>query len=306
MVFVNADRLTAAEEQERSPVATFRDVGRILSLARKEKNLTIKEVANKIYVRRQYLIALEAGNLDDLPGRVYILGFIRNYARFLSLDGEELVRQVNALPSVPDYERRQVSTISPPPEEGPNIRTLVVSAILVVLFGLGGYTFFRSQPDVDVSRETVPSQESTEDLIQAPMPSAPLDQETVEPEESKENTLEKPETGKTLAIEDHASLSIPKDQPVAQNPKIDLKPVPQTIVVKAKKPAWIEIRDPAGTILLMKVLQAGQQYIVPEKPGLILNTGNAGGIDIFVGETKLPPLGAYGQVKRNIRLESLR
>jgi cytoskeletal protein RodZ len=304
MVFIDADRPTATEEQERGAVATFQDIGRLLSLTRKEKNLTIKEVANKIYVRQQYLIALEAGNLDELPGRVYILGFIRTYARFLSLDGEELIRQVNALPNIPDYERRQVPAIPLPSEEGPNTRILWASATLVILFGLGSYIFFHSQPDA--SPESLPPQKPVEALTQAPILLTPLDQEAVISEDLKENSLQEPEIDKSIEMEAPASLSVPDGKPAVQKPQIDLNPVPQTIVIKAKRPAWVEIRDPSGAVLLMKVLQAGQQYIVPEKPGLILNTGNAGGIDIFVGETKLPPLGNYGQVKRNIQLESLR
>jgi cytoskeleton protein RodZ len=304
MVFVNTDRLAAAEEQEKAAATTFRDIGQILSDARQEQNLTIKEVANKIYVRQQYLIALEAGNLGDLPGRVYILGFIRNYARLLSLDGEELVRQVKAIPNVPDYERRSISAVSSLSEEGPNTRTLIVSVILVILLVLIGYVFFKPSPDVP--QEVLPSQEPAEVLTQEPVISPPLEPEAIIKKEDPEDILKTLEGDEPAKTETPIPLDAPKSKLMCQNAKIDLNPASQKITVKAKKPTWVEIRDSAGAILMMKVLQTGQEYVVPEKPGLTLNTGNAGGIDIFVGGTKVPPLGSHGQVKRNVRLESLR
>jgi len=39
---------------------------------------------------------LEQENFDVIPGKVYVRGFLRNYARFLGLDGEELVNQYNS------------------------------------------------------------------------------------------------------------------------------------------------------------------------------------------------------------------
>lgn len=298
MVFVKADRPGVDEEQGRPTVPTFQDIGRLLSAAREEQNLTIKEVANKIYVRQQYLMALESGNLGDLPGRVYILGFIRNYARLLSLDGEELVRQVNAIPNIPDYERRHVPAIPSLSEEGPNMRFLFISAILVIFLGLSSYIFFK--PESNVPHEESSSQKSVEVLTQAPVLSVPSDQEIVVTEAPDADIKQE------LEENDPVKKEIPLNMPTRQLNTPIRQPIPQKIVLKAKQPAWVEIRDSTGAVLLMKVLQAGQEYVVPEKAGLTLNTGNAGGIDIFVGETKLPSLGSYGQVKRDIRLESLR
>lgn len=42
-------------------------------------------------IRKKYLVALEEENFDIMPGKVYVRGFLRNYARFLGINGEDLV-----------------------------------------------------------------------------------------------------------------------------------------------------------------------------------------------------------------------
>lgn len=49
------------------------------------------EEATKI--RTRYVEALENEDYDALPDRVYVQGFLKSYASFLGLDGEDLVRE---------------------------------------------------------------------------------------------------------------------------------------------------------------------------------------------------------------------
>ena len=46
-------------------------------------------------IRKKYLVALEEENFDIMPGKVYVRGFLRNYARFLGVNGEDLVDLYN-------------------------------------------------------------------------------------------------------------------------------------------------------------------------------------------------------------------
>ena len=44
-------------------------------------------------IRSRYLAALEHGEYAELPGAVYTKGFLRNYALYLGLDPEDVIRQ---------------------------------------------------------------------------------------------------------------------------------------------------------------------------------------------------------------------
>lgn len=76
------------------------EVGRTLREAREARGLSLREVQMELKIRQRYLEALEAENLDLLPGRVYARGFLRSYARYLGLQAEELVDHL--LPVEPD------------------------------------------------------------------------------------------------------------------------------------------------------------------------------------------------------------
>ncbi|HVJ40656.1 MAG TPA: RodZ domain-containing protein [Dongiaceae bacterium] len=76
------------------------------------------------------------------------------------------------------------------------------------------------------------------------------------------------------------------------------------ISIHAKLESWVQINDKDGKPVISRVLRAGETYAVPDEKGLILNTGNAGGIDLAVDGKTLPSLGSIGLVKRNIALDA--
>ena len=94
---------------------------------------------------------------------------------------------------------------------------------------------------------------------------------------------------------------------------IALKPAPQgepgsayaapRIVIRATADSWVEIREGGRSALLAQVLKSGESYPVPDRTGLSLRTGNAGGLEIAVDGKAAPPIGPKGAVRRNVILE---
>jgi cytoskeleton protein RodZ len=75
------------------------------------------------------------------------------------------------------------------------------------------------------------------------------------------------------------------------------------IVLVAHADSWVELRDASGAAIYSRVLRKDERYEVPEKDGLTMMTGNAGGLDVLVDGQAVPALGALGAVKRNISLD---
>ena len=59
--------------------------------AREERGLSIDQVARDTHIAKRYIVDLEEENFDRFPGDTYIMGFIRNYAEYLSMDPAELI-----------------------------------------------------------------------------------------------------------------------------------------------------------------------------------------------------------------------
>lgn len=75
------------------------------------------------------------------------------------------------------------------------------------------------------------------------------------------------------------------------------------IVLRAKSETWLQIRDTQDkSVLVSRTLKAGEEFRVPDRPSLVMTTGNAGGLEITVDGETLPPLGREGTVRRNVLL----
>jgi cytoskeletal protein RodZ len=116
------------------------DLPERLLTARERKGVDLYRAERDTKIRARYLAALERGEYEELPGAVYTKGFLRNYALYLGLDPEDVIRQwkrergdatipaepVLAVPK-PLAAPRQGFTFSP---------VIIVPALLTVLIGV--------------------------------------------------------------------------------------------------------------------------------------------------------------------------
>ncbi len=67
-------------------------MGEIFKQRRKEMNLSLKEIENATSIRSSYLQSIEEGELKKLISPIYAQGFVTQYAAFLGLDGEQIIK----------------------------------------------------------------------------------------------------------------------------------------------------------------------------------------------------------------------
>lgn len=68
-------------------------VGSLFKQRRQEMNLSLKEAENATSIRMSYLQAIEEGDLGQKISPVYAQGFVKQYAAFLGVDGEKILKQ---------------------------------------------------------------------------------------------------------------------------------------------------------------------------------------------------------------------
>lgn len=69
--------------------------GEILRKQREEKNLNIDKIAREISIEGRYLKGLEDEDNGVFPGEAYMIGFLRNYANYLELDTDYILKLYN-------------------------------------------------------------------------------------------------------------------------------------------------------------------------------------------------------------------
>ena len=66
-------------------------IGARLNQARLTANLALQDIADRTKISLRFLKAIENDDFSALPGRVYILGYTRAFARAVGLDEESVL-----------------------------------------------------------------------------------------------------------------------------------------------------------------------------------------------------------------------
>ena len=132
-------------------------LGEILRQQRESKGITLEQAAEDTRIRERFLVALESGDHQALPGAVYTKGFLRNYADYLDLDSGDLVALYTTERVTTPEPPRRFDPMKPVMRSGvfisPTILVPVVVLAAVVLFvGYLSYQFasFATPPRIDV------------------------------------------------------------------------------------------------------------------------------------------------------------
>ncbi len=67
-------------------------IGEYIKKNRIAKNLSFEKISKDTKIGIKYLKAIEEEDFDVFPGEVYAFGFLRNYARYLELNEEEILK----------------------------------------------------------------------------------------------------------------------------------------------------------------------------------------------------------------------
>ncbi len=135
--------------------------GEQLKQAREAKGLSLDDVANQTRIPIRHLQNIEREDWDALPAPTYAVGFVRNYANAVGLDGaaiavalrERLGGAVRSRAPAPEYYEPADPSRVPP-------RGLVLGALLFAALLVLGYVFWFSSWSTEQSPE--PEQKTAE------------------------------------------------------------------------------------------------------------------------------------------------
>lgn len=263
------------------------DVGTLLRKTRESYGKTLADVERILRIRECQLAAIEAGDTAKLPGRVYAIGFVRTYAEYLGLDGGEIVRLFKA--QYMDAQNKQTLEFALPASDSkiPSFGFAVALAILL----LGGAFYVTGANRLDRAHVT--------EIPAAPVVETPQEKASVSPAPPPQNAV-LDETSAPPSGEKSSANATPAVDKVAAEPA----PAQKGIILKMIENSWVEIKDAKGKVIVSDVLKVGDQYFVPDNPGLTMSLGNAGGVEIVMNGRIMKPLGKTGDIRRDIPLDT--
>jgi len=111
------------------------EIGRILQETRETAKISLKDAEASLRIKKEYLIALESGNFNLLPGTTYVSGFLKSYTQYLGLNiNQSLVHIVPSNSNSPNPNEKILGTLT----NKRSSPSLVILAISLVATG-GGY-----------------------------------------------------------------------------------------------------------------------------------------------------------------------
>ncbi len=86
-------------------------IGRYLKRTRETRAMSVEELARATRIPVSSIEKIEADHFDDLPGEVFVRGFLKAYAQAVSIDGSDIIARYTA--------SRRVAIVTPLPVTSP-------------------------------------------------------------------------------------------------------------------------------------------------------------------------------------------
>ncbi|HEX2060541.1 MAG TPA: helix-turn-helix domain-containing protein, partial [Thermoanaerobaculia bacterium] len=149
------------EPQGQGGVSELASFGEELRREREIRGISLKEIADATKISKRFLEAIERNDHTTLPAPVFTRGFVREYARYVGLNAEEMVNRYNFAaanddriekpPHVEKYAQTPPRDITPKPRPKRGIppayarvdRNLVFAILIAT--ALGGVIFWAVQ-----------------------------------------------------------------------------------------------------------------------------------------------------------------
>lgn len=113
-------------------------IGGELRAARERLGWSIDAVAEALRIKAGYLRAIEEGDIHNLPGPAYAVGFVRSYSQALGLDSNEALRRFRAERAEVNR-KTELDFPAPVPTRGVPAGALVLVGVIIAIGGYVGW-----------------------------------------------------------------------------------------------------------------------------------------------------------------------
>lgn len=244
------------------PLASASGPGARLRAAREAAGLSLDQVAQQLKLAPRQVRALEEESFGELPGRTFSRGFVRNYARLLNLDPDDLLARLPDAVQAPALEAPALHStgtmIAELPSASPSkpgfARWLIPLVLVGCIVAAAAYEWYRG--GLAPLAELPPPGNAVSQLRPPAAAVTPLPNPLASPDTAPADALppapaDTPAGGSPIAPE-AMSAAVPARLTTPAAP-----PAVETALVLAYSgPCWTEIRDRSGQLLISRLVPA--------------------------------------------------
>lgn len=283
-------------------------VGETLRRERLRRNLDLDSISRELKISSRMLQAIEDERFERLPGGVFARSFVRQYARLLGLDEDEMAAQVqrqlepgDEAPKLPEIQKPISADLRVPRVERwsgrgdsrPWSSSLPALALLVLamLVCSGIYAWWQKARRAPAATVSVNAAAAQTQPAAAPPASVPVQPAPETPAmAAPEPGGAQPPAAQSPAAEPPAAAAAAPAPPPDSN-------APVRVEVTADEQVWVSARSD-GKYVFSATLEPGQKRTVDAGSEVVLRLGNAGGASISLNGKPIGAVGPKGQIRQ--------
>ena len=230
--------------------------GPYLQAARLEKKISLEQVSRQTRIGLESLLLIEQEDFERLPAEVYVMGFLRAYAKAVGADGDEVIRRYKSrLDVVHKITESESSSKKIARRIGWKLLVSLILLISIIGLSISAVVFFQQAQDTDEPLEQKTAAENEQAV------DTPAEQQGLEADAKPVNAVSEKLLLHVTAVED----------------------------------TWLKaIVDEKGSTEYN--LNSGDQIEIEAANGFNLLIGNAGGIKITLNDKPISIPGKSGEV----------
>lgn len=269
-----------------------KSIGGILRETREAKGLQLDDVTRVTRIGKHHLMAIEQDDFGKLPNPAYGRGFIKAYAQFLGLPGEELAQRYDSLlaaETAPAPQKKKERPVTATLKTGMS-KKWVLPLILFVIAAITAYIVGRGKEVPEPQPQESPAVQQPVTSVKPVLPAV-----TAPP-------VQPPRTSASVPAPAPPAPAVPAKPPASALPA----PMPSTPAAPApprkgvflrlivSEETWLNITID-GSISKQYQLKPGDVIEWKGEKSFSLDIGNAGGVTAVFNGRRLKPFGARGE-----------
>lgn len=271
------------------------DVGAVLRKAREDASYSTAFVADQIHLPERVVKALEANEFEQLPGPVFVRGYIRSYAKILDIDPLPLIEHIDG-GSVPEPVNAHIrQPIKVKTSRRDPILVWGAATVLIVAIGLIFTWWMQESKEDPVQLAEVVEQIEIAETAEPAEPAVEI-QQTVDHQVSLGDVSPGNSTAGANEVngiaeddqvtENSAEASVDDQQQVIEVPAAGGNTGLTTLKVIFNEESWAEIFDARKRRLLHGLIKPGATRVISGQPPFSVFLGNSPGVEFEINGEK--------------------